>query len=540
VPISVSNLAFGYPGEPELFDEVSFSVGPGQRAALVGENGAGKSTILRLIAGLLEPAEGSATVTGGLAYVDQRAGLDSELTIRELLLGLAEPDVRAVGLRLLDAERRAAEGDPEAGMDIAVAIGEWGELGGYQLEARWDASIRRVLGVGLDDTAELPLTMLSGGEGKRVLLDAAFSSEAEVVILDEPDNFLDIPSKLWLEGLMKETAKTVLFVSHDRAFLTAAANRIVTLEGAETWVYGGGYAGYPEARAARHRSMADSQERWQEEERRLFHHMKLMKQRAAQNPGNAARARAAETRYKRYVDAGPPPPPPKETLIRPRLRGSDSSRSVVLASGAGLDGMIDPFTDNVRLGDRLAIVGANGAGKSHLLAMLAQRIEPTVGRVSLGAGVSAGLFTQTNRRGEFVDQTPLDLAQERTGNFEKAMGALARYGLAHVASHRCGELSGGQRARLEILMLEVEGHNLLLLDEPTANLDIGSSEALDRALDVFDGTCVTVSHDRTLLAAQDRFWFLEPSGRLVEPLDYDSVMTALETGAPPVNARVLV
>jgi ATPase subunit of ABC transporter with duplicated ATPase domains len=212
---------------------------------------------------------------------------------------------------------------------------------------------------------------------------------------------------------------------------------------------------------------------------------------------------------------------------------------VVLASNVGLDGMIQPFTDGVRLGDRLAIVGANGAGKSHLLGMMAQRIEPTTGRISLGTGVSAGLFTQTNRRDDFVDQRPIDLAQERTGNFEKAMGALARYGLTHVANHPCRELSGGQRARLEILMLEVEGHNLLLLDEPTANLDIASSEALDRALDAFDGTCVTVSHDRTLLSAQDRYWFLDAAGRVVEPLDYESVVVALETGQPPANARVL-
>jgi len=267
--------------------------------------------------------------------------------------------------------------------------------------------------------------------------------------------------------------------------------------------------------------------------------MKLMKQRAAQNPGNAARARAAESRWKRFAEAGAPPPPPKETHIRPRLVGSDSSRSVVLASGAGLDGMILPFSDGVRLGDRLAIVGANGAGKSHLLGMIAQRIEPTTGRISLGSGVSPGLFTQTNRRDDFVDQQPLDLVQERTGNFEKAMGALARYGLTHVANHPCGELSGGQRARLEILMLEIEGHNLLLLDEPTANLDIASSEALDRALNAFDGTCVTVSHDRTLLVAQDRFWFLEASGRVVEPLDYESMMHGLETGKAPANARVL-
>jgi ATPase subunit of ABC transporter with duplicated ATPase domains len=537
--ISVSNLAFGYPGEPELFDEVSFSVGVGERAALVGENGAGKSTILRLIAGLLDPAEGSTNVTGGFTYVDQRAGLDTGQTIRDLLLGLAEPRARLVGERLRDAEARAAAGDPDGGMDVAVAIGDWGDLGGYELEARWDASIRRVVDAGLDDTGDLPLTMLSGGEGKRILLDAAFTSTAEVVLLDEPDNFLDIPAKLWLERLMAESSKTVLFVSHDRAFLTAVATRVVTLEGAQTWVHGGGYATYADARARRHQAMADVEERWHEEERRLFRHMKIMKERAAANPGNAPRARAAETRWRRFADAGAPTPPPKETHIRPRLRGSESSRSVVLVKSAGLDGLITPFSAGVRLGDRLAVVGANGAGKSHLLAMIAGRIRPSTGLIALGDGVSPGLFTQTNRPAEFVDRRPLDLVQERTGNFEKAMGALARYGLAVVADHPCGELSGGQRARLEILMLEVEGHNLLLLDEPTANLDIASSEALDAALDAFDGTCVTVSHDRTLLATQDRFWFLDPTGQVVEPLDFDSVLAALESGRSPANARAL-
>jgi ATPase subunit of ABC transporter with duplicated ATPase domains len=539
VSIVVSDLSFAYPGDAELFFEVSVKVGPGEHWGLVGENGSGKTTLLRVLAGELEAATGDVRMGGEVLYLPQDIGFATDRTVREMLLGFAPPRLRAAGLALAEAERRLAEGDPDAGMAVGVAIGEWSEMQGYALEGRWDASTRRILGAGLAEVTDRPVTTLSGGELKRLALDVLFASEASVLLVDEPDNYLDVPAKAWLEKLVHESTKTILTISHDREYLSNALDKIVTLEGSGAWVHGGSYATYPEERERRQQLLGDDLERWHAEERRLFRHMKIMKERAALNPKNASKANAAESRWERFCQAGPPPPPVTTRPMRARLRGGDAARRAVTVKGASYDGLIRPFADEVHHGERLALIGPNGTGKTHLLRMLAGQLAPTSGQVVIGNRVEPGLFTQVNDRPDFLGVVTGAIVERAAGNYEATMRNLARYGLERAERQRYDTLSGGQKARLEILSLELAGHNLLLLDEPTDNLDIESSEALEAALDGFEGTVISVSHDRTFLEAQDRFWLLDADGRMTELTDWPSAYDALLTGRLAKTARPL-
>jgi ATPase subunit of ABC transporter with duplicated ATPase domains len=421
-------------------------------------------------------------------------------------------------------------------MRLGEAIADWSELGGYELEGQWDASCRRIVRSGFGDVGARPATALSGGERKRLVLDVLFSGDAQVLLLDEPDNFLDVPAKLELERRLAGSRKTILMVSHDRDLLSAAATGILTLEGSGCWMHGGSYTNYPEARAHRQQLLGDRLEQWRREERRLFRFYKLMKQRAAISDVNAKRADAAETRWRRFVDAGPPPAPVTDQQIKVRIAGADSARIVVDLKGVGIDGLVRPFDEEVHFGERVGLIGPNGSGKTHLMRLLAGEPIPHAGGLRIGNRVSPGLFTQLNARADLAGRGVLDVAQERLGALEPAMRALARYGLQDAARRSTDTLSGGQKARLEILCLELEGHNLLLLDEPTDNLDIDSSEALEGALDSFVGTVVAVSHDRAFLRRLDRFFLLAHDGAVFSLPDARSALEAL--AAPERVAQV--
>ncbi len=535
--VVASSLAYAHPGGDLLFSGVSFRVSPGQHVGLVGANGVGKSTLLRVLAGELPADEGEVSLGGRVALMPQDVGAAGDpRTVRELLLSLAPAALRRAGEAMVDAERGLAGGDADAGMALGTAIADWSDLGGYELEGRWDAACRRIVRQGLDELADRPAVTLSGGERKRLVLDLLFSSDADVLLLDEPDNFLDVPAKQALERQVTASKKTVLLISHDRDVLAGAVRSILTLEGSGAWLHGGSYATYPEARADRQRRLGDAVKRWRDEERRLRELVRTFKERARYAPDWAKRADAAESRWQRWVDAGPPPPPVTDQHIKVRMRGADSARRVLALRGTGIDGLVEPFDDEVHFGERVGIIGPNGGGKTHLMRLLAGEEEPDHGEVVLGNRVSPGFFTQLNARSDLMGRGVLAVVEQRLGATEAAMGALARYGLAEAARRSYDVLSGGQKARLEILCLELEGHNLLLLDEPTDNLDIDSSEALEAALDGFEGTVVAVSHDRAFLRRMDRFLMVLHDGAVLALPDHETAMAAL--AAPEAARRV--
>lgn len=536
--IVVSELEYAPPGADSLFFDVSFGVAPGEHAALVGANGVGKSTILRILSGEYQPDEGDFALGGTVLTMTQDVGMSRPTdTLREMLVEVAPPALRDAGRAMIAAEKAMLDGTDD-GMAFAEALTHWGDMGGYELESQWAAAARRSVKTPVEDFSTRLVSELSGGERKRLVLDLLLNSGADVLLLDEPDNYLDIPTRVWLEEQIKACKSTILMVSHDRTLLERVATKIIVIEGSGCWVHGGSYATFPEARQKRQDLLGDALKRWNDEERRLFHHMKIMKQRAAQNFKNATKANAAETRWEKFVAIGPPPPPVPDQQIYVSLRGADSARRVVKLEQVSVGDLFFPFSDEVHFGERLGLIGPNGTGKSHLLGALAGTITEVDGVVHFGPRTSIGMFTQVNDRPDFQGKQIIDIVRQRVFDDEKSMKSLARYGLVNNARQEFQTLSGGQKARLEILILELEGHNVLLLDEPTDNLDIESSEALELALDGFQGTVIAVSHDRTFLAKLDRFVMINDDGEVYSLPDYETAMVALADPAHLSKVRL--
>jgi ATPase subunit of ABC transporter with duplicated ATPase domains len=536
--IVVSELAYSPPGADQLFFDVSFGVSPGEHAAIVGPNGVGKSTILKILTGQYEADDGEFSIGGTFLQMTQDVGMSRpDDSLRDMLIEVAPTALREAGKKLFAAEKAMMSGDDD-GMKYAEALGDWGDLGGYDLETQWAASAQRSVKTPVDNFATRLVSQLSGGERKRLVLDLLLTSGADVLFLDEPDNYLDIPTRGWLEEQIKACKSTILMVSHDRTLLERVATKIIAVEGSGAWVHGGSYVTFPEARQKRQELLGDDLKRWNDEERRLFHHMKIMKQRAAQNFKNATKANGAETRWEKFVKAGPPPPPVADQQIYVRFRGADSARRVVKFEAVAIGDLFMPFSDEVHFGERLGLIGPNGTGKTHLLNALNGKAEGLMGDITFGPRTSVGMFNQVNDRPEFHGRECIEIVRDRLSDEQKSMGALARYGLRNNARQEFQTLSGGQKARLEILSLELAGHNVLLLDEPTDNLDIDSSEALERAIEGFEGTVIAVSHDRTFLANFDRFIMITDDGDVYELPDYDIALAGLSAPAELATLRL--
>lgn len=526
--ISVSELAYSPPGAEQLFFDVSFGVAPGEHAAIVGPNGVGKSTILKILTGQYEADDGEFSIGGNFLQMTQDVGMSKpDDALRDMLIEVAPTALREAGKKLFAAEKAMMTGEDD-GMAYAEALGDWGDLGGYELETQWAAAAQRSVKTPVTDFATRLVGQLSGGERKRLVLDLLLNSGADVLFLDEPDNYLDIPTRGWLEEQIRACKSTILMVSHDRTLLERVATKIIAVEGSGAWVHGGSYATWPEARQKRQELLGDDLKRWNDEERRLFHHMKIMKQRAAQNFKNATKANGAETRWEKFVKAGPPPPPAPDQQIYVRFTGADSARRVVKFEQVAVDDLFQPFSDEIHFGERVGLIGPNGTGKTHLLNALNGKTDGLIGNITFGPRTSVGMFNQVNDRPEFQGRQCVDIVRDKLIDEQKSMGALARYGLRNNAKQEFQTLSGGQKARLEILGLELAGHNVLLLDEPTDNLDIESSEALEMALEGFEGTVLAVSHDRTFLTRFSRFIMITDNGEVFELPDFDIALAGLQ------------
>lgn len=523
----------------ELFAEVSFRVGEGAKVALVGPNGAGKTTLLKMVAGDLPVRAGTIARAGGLGVMRQFIGMiGDDRTLYDLALQLAPGQLRAAGERLHAAEvAMHAEGTEKAQLRYANALAAWGEAGGYDAEVLFDTVSVATLGKPWEETRDRPVRTLSGGQQKRFALELLLRGDDEVLLLDEPDNFLDVPGKRWLEERLRESPKSVLYVSHDRELLARSADRVVAVEGGSAWVHPGGFASWHEARVARHERLDEQRRRWDEEHQKLKDLVLMYKTKSAYNDGLASRYQAAQTRLKKFEEAGPPPTPPKDQDIRMRLSGGRTGKRAVVAEQLELDGLTYPFDLEIWYGDRVAVLGGNGTGKSHFLRLLARggtdpdptqtpigvQIAPVAhgGTVRLGARVRPGHFSQTHDRPELLDKTLVEILWRgddwRSGlPRPQAMPALSRYELAAQADQRFGTLSGGQQARFLVLLLELSGATLLLLDEPTDNLDLASAEALEEGLRTFDGTVIAVTHDRWFSRSFDRFVLFRADGEVVE------------------------
>ncbi|SOD70407.1 ATPase subunit of ABC transporter with duplicated ATPase domains [Jatrophihabitans sp. GAS493] len=521
--IDVSGLQHALPDGRLLLEDVSFRIGDGARAALVGANGAGKTTLLRLICGDLDAQAGAIVRSGGLGVMRQFVGsVRDETTVQDFLVRLAPPPVGVAWDELQAAELALMETDDEATqLKYAHALASWGDAGGYDAEVLWDTVTVAAMGISYDGCKYRQLNTLSGGEQKRLALEALLRGPDEVLLLDEPDNYLDVPGKMWLEDRLLETRKTILFISHDRELLNRVADRIVTVEGGTVWVHGGGFNSYHEARSAKHERMAEVRRRWDEEHARLKALVLTLQIQARISEVMAQKYRVQAARLARYEAEGPPPEKPEDEQVNMRLRGGRTAVRAVICEKLELTGLMKPFDLEIYYGERLAVLGANGAGKSHFLRMLGGAEVAHTGEFRLGSRVVAGLFAQTHAHPEWMKRTLVDLLwhgeEGRSGvDRGRAMAALRRYALQQQGDQNFGSLSGGQQARFQILLLELSGATLLLLDEPTDNLDVLSSEALEEALDAFDGTVVTVTHDRWFARSFDRFLVFGADGIVYE------------------------
>ncbi|MEJ7721452.1 MAG: ATP-binding cassette domain-containing protein [Ilumatobacteraceae bacterium] len=552
--VEVSGLGHVLHDGRELFADVTFRVGDGVKAALVGANGAGKTTLLRTIAGDLTPQAGSVGRSGGLGVMRQMVTPPGDdPTVRDLLLSVSATALQRAAADLDEIELLMMEREDErTQMRYAHAhvvgrrrrIRRRGPVG-HLLCRRARRGVRpRQVPAAVDAV---------GGEQKRLVLEALLRGPDEVLLLDEPDNFLDVPGKRWLEARLAESAKTVLFVSHDRELLRTTAQRIVTIEGgggaAGSWVHGGGFDTYHEARRARHDRFDELRRRWDEEHEKLKTLVNMLKQKASYNADMASRYRAAQARLGRFLDAGPPQARPKDQRVRMRLQGGRTGKRVLTCEQLELTGLMSPFDLEVFFGERVAVLGSNGSGKSHFLRLLAawpatDAVAHT-GAWKLGARAVPGHFAQTHRHPEYAGKTLLDILWQDAGmQMDTAAPALARYELAPARLQHFDELSGGQQARFQILMLELGGgaaesverppgsrttmgsggaapqHHggatMLLLDEPTDNLDVASAEALEEGLAAYEGTVLAVTHDRWFARSFDRFVVFGADGSVYE------------------------
>ncbi|MDQ1696780.1 MAG: hypothetical protein QOJ03_2133 [Frankiaceae bacterium] len=530
-----------------MLDDVSFRVGDGAKAALVGANGSGKTTLLRIVTGDLAAHDGSIARSGGLGVMRQFVGsVRDTSTVRDLLLSVAPPALRRAAQDLDDAELAMMDGEDErTQLRYAHALSDFADAGGYDAEVLWDVCTTTALGLSFDRARWREVRTLSGGEQKRLVLEALLRGPDEVLLLDEPDNYLDVPAKRWLEQRLAETPKTVLYVSHDRELLARTATHVVSLElgaaGNTMWVHGGGFASFHDARRDRFARLEELRRRWDEEHAKLKTLVVTLRQKAAYNDGMASRYQAAVTRLTKFEEAGPPQAVPQDQNVNMRLRGGRTGKRAVVCTNLELTGLMKPFDLEVWFGERVAVLGANGSGKSHFLRLLAAggtdpevehqpigevRITPVLhtGRARLGARVRPGWFAQTHEHPELLGRTLLDILWKgdahRAGmGREEAARALDRYELARASEQPFETLSGGQQARLQILLLELAGATLLLLDEPTDNLDVMSAEALEEGLEAFEGTVLAVTHDRWFARSFDRFVVFRSDGSVTQSTD---------------------
>ena len=539
--LTVNNLAKSF-GPDEIFRNISFQVADREHVALVGVNGAGKSTVLRIIARLDTASEGEIAIARGarVAVLAQEPRFESDRSVRqEAQLAFDEALSAMARMRELEVAMQAATGDA-----LDQLFGEYERLslhfevsGGFDVEHRTD-EVLMGLGFNIEQMAE-PVCTLSGGQKTRVALAKALLADPDLLLLDEPTNHLDLGMIEWLEGFLASWRGAFLIVSHDRYFLDRVTNRTLDLSFGRLEDYPAPYARFLKLREER---MARRLQEFEEQQELIARTEEYIRRYKAGQRSREARGR--QTRLDRLERIERPQEQVALTLrVQPTIR---SGREVVTATPlrVGYNGRGDERvlvgTPELRVerGDRVAIIGPNGSGKSTLLRSIVGELSPLSGKIAFGTNVKMGYYAQ-GHEGLPLDGSPLSiLLVTQPMSEEAARTYLARFLFRGEEVHRpVTALSGGERSRLALACLLIEGANLLILDEPTNHLDIQSRETLEEMLAAYDGTVIFVSHDRFFIdRVATRVWEVG-EGKLVPYLgNYtDMVRHKARLSAPVVS-----
>ena len=507
--LSVSGLSFRYPSTIELFRDATFAIDAGDRLAIVGANGVGKSTLLRILAGELEPEAGTVVRRKELrvATADQQgaAGADS---LFDCVFG-AQPYLARLRARLAATEQ-------EAPCDHAELVNEYDAAGGYAAEAKTE---RTLSGLGFAPGEwDLPLASLSGGQRTRAGLARALHTEADLLLLDEPTNHLDIAAREWLEDELARCGGACALVSHDRTLLRRVANRVLEIERVRVTLFAGGYDAYRARRALAERQAWENYQAFQRRkaaaeqaaQRRSRLALKVATPPAGARSGHdfygrkAGKVARTARLLRERADHAPTVTKPWEEQPIPVLefagvrRSGDLALAVTnLAKSYPGKSLFAGITFNLGRGQRLAITGRNGSGKTTLLRVLLGMEPADAGSVRFGAHVVAGHYAQD---AENLDRAKTPLGICGSGTLARTLLACLKVRPDRV-DQPLEEASAGERAKVALVRLLVSEANLLVLDEPTNHLDIEAQEALEKTLAQYPGTIVLVSHDRSFLEA---------------------------------------
>lgn len=500
-------------GAQAVFQDVSVEVNPGDRIGLVGGNGAGKTTLLRVLDGSLEPHRGQRALARAArtALVEQVATAgDEQVTLLQAALS-AVPEVLDLERRLEEAAHRLAGDDGHADQHYATLLNQFEARGGFGYSNRVEQVLTGV-GFGPEEWPK-PVAVLSGGQRGRLALARGLIAEPDVLLMDEPTNHLDLAGLTWLETFLTRWRGSLVITSHDRYFLDAVANQIWLLEDGRITTYQGNYTRFEQLRAA---ELEDLQRRYDAQQEQIAREEAFIRRYGAGQRAREARGRA--TRLARVERIEAPADRRSVNLKLHAARSGDIALTVSqLAVGYAGRTVVEVGKLQVLRGQRVAIIGPNGTGKSTLLRTLAGELPPVSGTIQLGSRVHIDLYHQEaeNLDGE-ATVLEVVLATGRVDD-QQARDFLGRFLFSgDDIDKRVRQLSGGERGRLAIARLVLSGANLLLLDEPTNHLDIASREALEDALAAYPGTLIFASHDRRLISALGSRVWLVGGGRLTE------------------------
>jgi len=528
IQIQLSNVTLIL-GAKRIFENLNWEIQRGQKIGLIGANGAGKSSLFKLIEGEHSPELGGqitrarSLLTG---YLPQQPELDLSLTafaaalagnprvaevhaeLETLESSLSDPEVYGHARRLQRALERQRQ-----------LIEEYDSLGGDSYPER----VRGLLvGLGLaEGDLTKPLSVLSGGQKKLVGLARLLLVRPDVLLLDEPDNHLDLPGKMFLEKLIREYEGTVVIISHDRYLLDAVVTHIAELEDGKLTLFAGDYSSFVSDKEAR---LARQEEMFRAQKHEINRLQAAIKRYAIWGKvyDNEDFARKAKTMQKRLDKMDKVEKPVTERrrmgLILNGWRGSNKVLELDgVSKSFGSKRVFADLNETIWHGERVGLIGPNGAGKSVLMRMILGQESPDAGEIKIGPSVVIGHYAQEHETLDF-NQTALDAVRYAGELSEsKATAFLLRYLFTYKqVSQKIGELSGGERSRLQLALLVLSGANFLLLDEPTNNLDIASAEALELALEDFVGTALVISHDRYFLDRTVERLLVIEGGTLVE------------------------